>query len=378
MSTVKRAKRGPDRTVWQVRWRDPDGKQRARDFARRADADRWRTEVDHGKQVGSYVDPSRGKATVGGLATAWLEGRTGLTPATRDRYDGIIRTHIAPKWGTTRVAAVRHGDVQKWIAELDRILAAASVRKVHRVLSLILDAAVRDGRVAVNPAVHIDLPRVRDKEARYLTHGQVADLAERCGDPWRLMIMVLAYCGLRWGELAALRARRIDIDRQRVAIDESVTWADGGWQWGPPKYHQTRAVPVPAFLMGDLRDQVDGLDGKDLVFRGPRGALAQSQKMQNAGFSTHAVAMGLCDWVDAPTDDDPNLRKPVDILTPHDLRHTAASLAIQSGASIKAVQRMLGHKTATMTLDRYGHLYPDDLDTVAAALSTARAAALGG
>ena len=95
-----------------------------------------------------------------------------------------------------------HADIQRWLTGID--LAPASVRKVHRVLSMILDFAVKDGRLPTNVAAGVSLPRVRETERRYLTHEQLAALADACGENYWLLTLFLGYTGLRFGGAAAL------------------------------------------------------------------------------------------------------------------------------------------------------------------------------
>ena len=113
-----------------------------------------------------------------------------------------------------------------------------------------LDAAVRDGRLARIAAAGVDLPRLPTTERRYLTHGQLDDLAERC-DPYRLLVLVLGYTGLRWGEAAALRTRRIDLLRGRLEVAESVTDVNGHMMFGSPTSPARRWVPIPRFHRED-------------------------------------------------------------------------------------------------------------------------------
>jgi integrase len=183
---------------------------------------------------------------------------------------------------------------------------------------------------------------------------QLADLAEHCG-PHRLLVLVLGCTGLRWGEAAALRVRRVDLLRGRIEAAESVTDVDGRMVFGPPKSHARRRVPVPRFLQDYLAVQLAGLGPGDLVFRSQVGTPLRVQNFRRSHFDRAAAAAGL------------------EGLVPHELRHMAASLAIASGASIKGVQSMLGHASAAMTLDRYGHLFGDELDAVADRMDAARA-----
>ena len=119
------------------------------------------------------------------------------------------------------------------------------------------------------------------------------------------------------------------------------------------KGHERREVPIPRFLADELAVLVAGHSGNELVFRGERGGALRSQVFQRACLTEAAERLGLGG------------------LHPHALRHTAASLAIASGANVKVVQQMLGHKSATMTLDLYGHLFPDQLDEIADRLDAA-------
>jgi integrase len=355
MGEIRRRVRN-GRVDYLARYRVPEGRKVSKSFGRRQDAKDWLTTVENSKLTGSYVDPNRSRIALGACADEWLESKMDLAPKTRDRYEGIIRAHIQPKWGNVRLSDVTHGGVQRWLSKLD--LAPASVRKVHRVLSMVLAYAVKDGRLAVNPAAGVSLPRVRQAEKRFLSHEQVSELAEACGSEYRLMVLFLTYTGLRWGEMAALRVNRIDFLRRRALIAESVTPVKGAMVFGPTKGHERREVPIPRFLIEELSRHVAGRAGDDPVFPGKRGATLRYPVFQRGALND------ACKRLEIPR------------LTPHELRHTAASLAIASGADVKVVQQMLGHKSATMTLDQYGHLFGDRLDVVADAMDAARAKAL--
>ncbi|MHA3701477.1 tyrosine-type recombinase/integrase [Jatrophihabitans sp. YIM 134969] len=358
---------------YRARYRDTAGKEHSRHFGRKIDAQRWLDDVTTTIVTGVWVDPGRGRVTVSEWSQRWLEAQSHLKPSTHERYAGILREHVVPRWGAVRLVDVGHADVQAWITGLmssprsqrgDRDLvltttsiSAATVRKVHQVFSLVLKLAVKDGRLSRNPADDVNLPRVVQAEHVYLTHEQVDDLAGRCG-PHRLVVLFLAYTGVRFGEMAALRVARLDLMRRRATIAESVTLVRGVQTWGTPKGHLRRAVPIPRFLVDELAAHVAGKAPNDLVFTGEKGGALRAQVFQRSVMTPAVEAMG------------------VHGLHPHSLRHTAASLAIASGANVKVVQQMLGHKTATMTLDLYGHLFADQLDEVADAMDAARSRGL--
>jgi integrase len=351
--------RRPDGT-YRPRYRDERGKEHARHFKRKVDAQRWLDEVTAAVQTGTYVDPKRARTTVGELAPVWLAGKINLKPTSRARYADVLKTHVLPRWRNVALIGVTHGDVQAWLSELsDRGLAGASVRKAQGVLSGILGLAVRDRRLAVNPALGVALPPMQEKRRRYLTAEQLEALADAAG-PGRVAVLVLGYCGLRWSELAALRVRHFDLLRRRVLVEEAVTEVDGSrLVWGTPKTHGRRSVPLPRFLVDELAQTVLTRPADELAFPSPQGAVLRNRNARSAWFDAAARAIG-----------EPGL-------TPHELRHTAASLAIKAGANVKAVQRMLGHASAAMTLDRYTDLFDDDLDDVADRLDALRTASRG-
>ena len=188
--------------------------------------------------------------------------------------------------------------------------------------------------------------------------SKFSSLDTRANETYRLVVLFLSYTGVRFGEMAALRVARLDLRRNRAVIVESVTPVQGqGLVWGSTKTHQRREVPIPRFLADELAGQVKGKQPDDLVFAGIRNGQPLRVSTFRTAFSTAASAIGVPD------------------LHPHQLRHTAASLAIASGADVKVVQQMLGHSSATMTLDTYGHLFDDRLDEVGDALDAARTAA---
>ncbi|PRW64640.1 tyrosine-type recombinase/integrase [Actinopolyspora mortivallis] len=337
---------------WLLRWRDPDGKQRKKSFRRKADAEAYAATVEHGIRSGSYIDPNAGKILVDEWAKKWLDAQAHLAASTYARYETAVNTHILPKWGNVYLSSVKHADVQQWVSSLASSLSGTSVAKVHRVFSLMLGWAVRDGRLARNPAEDIRLPRPSPSEHRYLDHAQVAKLADRCGS-YGLIVRFLAYTGLRWGELAALTVGRVDLKRRRVHVAESVTEVNGELVWGTPKTHERRSVPLPRFLVEELASRVNGRPSDALLFTAPQGGVLRVRNFRRAVFDAAVREVGPKGF------------------HPHELRHTAASLAIASGADVKLVQQMLGHKTATMTLDLYGHLFPDRLNEIADRMDSA-------
>ncbi|HET6910444.1 MAG TPA: tyrosine-type recombinase/integrase [Mycobacteriales bacterium] len=305
------------------------------------------------------------------MADQWIASKVNLKPSTRALYDSILETHVRPRWATTQLARVTHEDIQVWVSALLAAgTGAAHVRKiVGTVLRGILALAVRSKRLPANPCDGIQLPRISHTAKRYLTAARVAALADAAAElparrprrgtdasfaQYRLATLTLAYCGLRWSELAALRTSRVDLLRRRILVAEAVVEVDGKQLvWGSPKNHEVRSIPVPRFLADELATHLMHKAPTDLVFTSPTGGVLRNRNARKAWFDRAAVAIGELG------------------LTPHELRHTAASLAVSAGANVKAVQRILGHASATLTLDTYADLSDSDLDAVADRLDAA-------
>ena len=230
-------------------------------------------------------------------------------------------------------------------------------------LGQILDAAVSGGRLHRNPAQGLRRPRIVEREMTFLSAAELERLASEVPDPYGVLVRFLGWTGLRIGEAAALRVGRLDLLARRVEVVEAATEVNGWLAWGPTKTGERRTVPLPRFLADQLgaylADRPHGPDA--LVFGMPQGGPLRASKWGERYFRPAVRAAGL------PED-----------LRVHDLRHTAASLAIRENASVKIVQAMLGHRSATQTLDRCGHLYPSDLDALAERLDQAHAAVTAG
>lgn len=350
---------------YRVRYRKPDHSQTTkRGFTTKKEADLFLASVELGKAAGTFIDPSNARVTVGALGATWLGSQTHLKPSSIAVVESAWRLHVEPAWGRVAVADVRHSDVQNWVARLStgepgrsKPKSAALVHRCHGVLAAILDAAVRDRRIPSNPARGVGLPRKVSREHVYLTHQQV-DLLARSSGAHAALIRVLAYTGLRWGEVSGLRVGDVDLGRRRLAVSVTAVLVGGKVVVGTPKTHKRRVVPFPGFLVTPLSELCSEREANSVLFSDRFGRhLTTPTVRANSWFDKALDTAGL------------------DRMTIHDLRHTAASLAVSAGANVKAVQRMLGHASAAMTLDTYSDLFDDDLDIVAVRLDEAAARA---
>lgn len=355
MATISKYQTTSGATLYRVRYRTPDNRStQKRGFETKRDAERWANRVEVAKMVGDYVAPSSGKITVNELGPAWLERRRGyLKPSAYAPLESVWRLHVQTRWGRVSLAEIRTSAVGLWVTELSRSLSPTVVRRAHQVLSGVLADAVRDNLIARNPAAGVKLPRLTSKRKMYLTHSQVAALADAAGEHGALVLM-LAYTGLRWGEAIGLRVKDLDLLRRRAVVVENAVQVGAAVHVGTPKSYKLRTVPLPEFLVPYLARQCEGKGRADLLFPGPVGDYLRRPRARSGWWDKAIRIAGL-----------PRL-------TPHELRHTAASLAVSAGANVKAVQSMLGHASAAMTLDVYADLFDDDLEAVAVALDAAR------
>jgi integrase len=338
----------PQGTRYLVRYRQPNRKTTMRrGFKTKRDAQEFVTTVEHDKRTGSYVKPSLGMVTVAELTPTWLERKQqSNAPSNYRMLESNWRNHVKPAWGDVRIADIDLPSVEAWIARMRRKSGATTVIRSYGVLAGILDSAVKSKRLASNPARGVEnLPRKGKKRHVYLSADDVARLAAESGQH-RTLVLVLAYCGVRWGEAVALRVRDVQFLRRRLAVHDNAVQLGVDHAVGETKSRRERSVPVPEFVLNELSTQVAGKAPDDLVF-GSAGRYLPRPK-SSGGWFAGAVK-----------------RAKVQDITPHDLRHTCASLVISAGGNVLALSRMLGHTSAKVTLDVYADLLNDDLDLLA-------------
>ena len=367
-------------TAWRVNYRRPDGKKTSKaGFKRKRDAEAFAATVEVSKLQGGYVAPSDAQATIGTLGADWLTAhKTVVKPSTYHSDESAWRIHVEPKWGARRVGSIKHTEVAAWIAHVAAGRSATTAKRVHGVLAAILDGAVRDRRIQSNPAREVKTPKKIKKSKPYLTHTQVERLADASRYPD--LVRFLAYTGLRWGEASGLKVEHLDVKRRRVNVEENAVTVNGHIQVGTPKTHERRSVPYPKFLDRAIREASSTKAREDLLWSAEEGGYVRPGNAVSGWFAG-AVKRIRAEDATAAIEAKVRGENPSPIMprvTPHDLRHTAASLAISAGANVKAVQRMLGHASAAMTLDTYADLFEDDLDEVAEALDRQRTVALAG
>jgi integrase len=221
-----------------------------------------------------------------------------------------------------------------------------------------MKTAVIDGLISRSPCIGIDLPKqTSHEEMKFLEPAQVEALADAIDPRFRALIFMAAYTGMRWGELAALRIRRLNLLKGTVDVSESLAEINGHIHIQPTKTGRPRTLSLPRSLSEILGEHIGRYPSEDgFVFSSPEG-----RPLRRNFYSRHylpaLVRSGL----------DPDLclctnrkcdRRHRPLYRFHDLRHTCAALLIAQGAHPKEIQERLGHSTITLTFDRYGHLFP--------------------
>ena len=265
--------------------------------------------------------------TVGEALDLWLAGKRGLTPAGYAAARNAA-AHVSQRWAAEQVGDVRTPDVQAWLA--DYPIGIASKRKIVQALGGAMRVAVQSGAIATNPVDAVTLPKATKTDPRFLTIGQVRTIAAECGrgEP---MVIFLATTGLRISECLRLNVGDVDVTRARVHVSKA-------------KNGEPRDVPVPAKVLAML--------DLDRPAAAPLFTSSVGNRLDRNRWSARV-------WYPARE------RAGYPDVRLHDLRHTAASLMIASGATVKDVQRALGHRSAAVTLDVYAGHWDASLDDIA-------------
>jgi len=331
---------------WQARYRDPEtGLLRPAEhtFATKTDAARFLAVVEADQTRGLWHDPSRGDVLFAEVAERWFATKVHLRPTTRSMYRSTLDRHILPSFGERPVGSITTLDVQVWIADrhANTRMGANSVAKAYKLLRAVMESAVDSGLILRNPCRIKGAGTERLPEMRCATPEEVAAIAQAAGPRWYALIMLAAYSGLRWGELAGLRRRYLDpLHRTARVVEQCVELSDGELHWGPPKTAAgARTVALPQFVCEIMVEHLaqysePGLDGP--VFTMPEGGPLRNRNFRPRVWLRACRAAG------------------VEGLRFHDLRHTNATLAAASGAPLRAIMHRLGHASAAAAI-RYQH-----------------------
>ncbi|MFE0804324.1 tyrosine-type recombinase/integrase [Streptomyces sp. NPDC058812] len=323
---------------WQARYRDPGtGQLRSAEetYATKTDAEVALTHIEADITRGQWSDPDAGKVHFGEYATAWLKDRK-LAARSRERHESVIRLHLLPTFGERPLSSITTAQVRAWRTACLTRTGEPTVVKAYQIMRAILNTAVDDELIRRNPcrikgADCYDVP-----ERPTLTVAEVFTVADAIVPRYRLLVLLAAFTGLRFGELASLRRRDVDTENAALMVRRSQAEMQTGalFDKAPKSDAGVRPVAFPTELLTDVKRHLDsfagaGRDGH--VFLGPQGG-----RLRRSNFRD--------DWINARI----KAKVAADVHF-HDLRHTGNTLAA-SGASLRELMTRMGHSTPRAAL----------------------------
>jgi integrase len=351
---------------WLARWTDPLSHERSKAFTTKAEAEVFLADLAGRLQSGQYIDPSRGRTPFKVYRERWLATKAGLAESTRVWYAGIAEGRVAERWDDVPLSQITEAAFREWMAAI-RAEVSASRTAGHRVVVRgVMDHAVADRALMVNPLAGVRPPKLAKKKPKPLSPEQVAAYVEALENPVpgtskharrtaapescersACFGLVLLFSAIRFGEAVALDVG--SLQGRRLLITESVATVGGKQFAADTKSHRQREVSLPQVVA----DRVRALSGDRTS--GPLLPAPQGGRWHHGVWTRkHRKACA-----------DAGLGK----VKVHALRHTAISLAIGAGADVKVLQRMAGHESATLTLDTYGDMLDERLDEVSDAMA---------
>lgn len=355
--------------AWRVQYRSPDGKNRTKQgFRTKTEALKW-AETNAAKiHNHEWIDPNAGKTTVETVGKQWLAMQTHLKISTFTLTESTFNNHILPTWADVELGSIKPSQVQGWVSTMNK--GPSTIRRAAACLRQILDHAVKDGLIKTNPAKGLKLPRKEKSRHVYMPLQDLLFVASFAPKKYQSIILLLGTSGLRWGEMAALRPMDLDPLRNRISITRNIVYVAGQWHLGTPKTHESRTVAVADFVMKELLKSAQSRKADELIWQRPDGRpLHPPHNRTWFKIALRDAQAARVKDIELAKEEKKELPKPIPSVTAHDLRHVAAGLLVESGANVKAVQRQLGHASATMTLDTYAELFDDGLDSIASKLN---------
>jgi len=287
----------------------------------------------------------------------WLT--TAAKPRLRQKsytdYEALLRLHIRPVLGTRPLGAIVQFDIQNVYARMfERGLSARTIEYTNAVLQSAFRQAVRWKMLVEDPCVGVDLPRMKRREMeahsveecrRFLTAARETE--------WFALYALALTTGMRPSEYLALKWGDIDWQRGAASACRTIQHSKAGWLFDDTKRKRSRrVVKLQNFVLKaltDLRkpqplaDDTGCQVGHDLIFRSGTGSPLRQRNVKRE-FRRLLEAAGI---------------RPIRL---YDLRHTAATLAVAAGVSVKVISDQLGHASISFTLERYSHVLPSIQD----------------
>ncbi len=329
-------------------WSSRDGKKIRRTFARESEAKSWRADAKRGLDLGTLRAPT--PTTVRDAWEAWIAGaRAGTVtnrsgdpykPSALRAYERAMRLRVLPAFGGSRLADLRRPDVQEFADKLAvKGLNPSTVKVTLLPLRAVYRRALARGELAVNPCDGLELAAVRGRRERIASPGEAERLIAAVPVADRAIWATAMYAGLRRGELQALRTQDIDLAGGVISVERG--WDEREGVIALKSKAGRRRVPIAAVLRDFLTEHRARVDAEAdaLAFGRTTSAAFDAKAQQDRADKAWKAAE-------------------LERITLHECRHTFASLMIAAGVNAKALSTYMGHSGVSITLDRYGHLFP--------------------
>lgn len=347
---------------WQARYPGAAGRLLAapQTFATKAEATGYLAALRTDQGRGVWVDPAVGRVPFAEYAATWMQLRE-IRPRTRELYTSLLANHLRPTFGDSPLVKITPLAVRAWRAErLAAGIGGSTIAKAYRLLKAILATAVQDELIARNPCLLPGAGSERPPERVPPTIAEAEAIADAIEDRYRVLVLLGAWSGLRWGELIGLTRSSIDLLHGTVTVSQAMVELGSSAYVGPPKSDAgRRTVHIPPHLIPEVEWHLEKYVRcvpDAMVFTGPRDGTVRRNNFNGTWHRARAAA-GV-----------PALRF-------HDLRHLAATLAATTGATTRELMASMGHASPRAALI-YQHATRDRDMAIAAALSDLRAATI--
>ncbi len=335
-----------------VAWREPESKkQRWKYFATKREAKAFRDTVSTELRQGTYVDPR--PKPFKPYATDWLaRTQPTVSPSTHALHEWAVNGYLIPAFNRTPIQSLKPDRIERWQADLlsRGKPGRRSVQIVRGVLHTILEDARAKGYLFVNPLERVRRFDVPERELHYLGVDQLKQCCEAVGSFYGVLFLVMAFCGLRIGEVTGLQRADLDLERCRVFIQRQVIWrskkdcppGEPRWKLAEPKSRAGRRVveirgPLVPFLVAHLED-LRGPNPLDLVFPSQTGTPLYPKNIRRRHFAPALRALGIT-----------GIRQ-------HDFRRSFIAFHVEAGTHPKLVQERVGHSSIRLTMDVYAKI----------------------
>lgn len=347
-----RKRKDTKKASWQARWRSPDGKWKTRHFSNKASATQFEAQMRADVQQGDYTNPESAKIKVSAVYGNWKKSSGRLKPKTVDSYESLWKCLVSPEWGNKPIGSITRADVKAWSQEArstsGKRVSSSRARQAVVLLNLLLGHAVDMELIKRNPLGNIKglIPKLDErKPKRALEMAELVRLADECGE-YRIMILLAGLTGIRWAELVALTRNNFDFKDKTVSINKSISEVNGKLHHVSTKSGKARILPIPELIFAPLREIVITTSTDKPVFKSSKGMHLRKGNFARNIFKPALKKAGL------------------ESVRFHDLRHTAITLLVSSGADILAISRVAGHSKPSTTLNVYAHELDGSTETI--------------